>query len=274
MLEAAHAIVALQGLNGRWPGVTVNVGVVHGGTRTNVVAERCELQVDLRSPALETLQAAEAEIERICAEHVVPDVTTEVVGHGWHRPMEKKEGAARLVEIAVGVAGELGFELRDAATGGASDANTTSAAGTPTIDGLGPVGGDDHAPAEWLDLEERRAAGGAARRADLARLSTGRAERQRHRLRAEDGEHPDADHDRRDTHDLDASGGVRRRTSTLPSAEIAANCDPEHGRDPDRVPGSPGERRDADHLRDARARARTERCVSGCGARRGRRAEA
>ena len=82
----------------------------------------------------------------------VPDVTTEVVGHGWHRPMEKKEGAARLVEIAVGVAGELGFELRDAATGGASDANTTSAAGTPTIDGLGPVGGDDHAPAEWLDL--------------------------------------------------------------------------------------------------------------------------
>jgi glutamate carboxypeptidase len=152
VLEAAHAIVALQGLNGRWPGVTVNVGVVHGGTRTNVVPERCELQVDLRSPALETLQAAEAEIERVCAEHVVPDVTTEVVGHGWHRPMEKKEAAARLVEIAIGVAGELGFELRDAATGGASDANTTSAAGTPTIDGLGPVGGDDHAPAEWLDL--------------------------------------------------------------------------------------------------------------------------
>ncbi len=152
VLDAAHAIVALQGLNGRWPGVTVNVGVVHGGTRTNVVAEKCELQVDLRSPELAALEAAEAEIERICAEHVVPDVTTEVIGHGWHRPMEKKEGAARLVEIAVSVAGELGFQLRDAATGGASDANTTSAAGTPTIDGLGPVGGDDHAPAEWLDL--------------------------------------------------------------------------------------------------------------------------
>jgi glutamate carboxypeptidase len=152
VLEAAHEIVALQGLNGRWPGVTVNVGVVHGGTRTNVVAERCELQVDLRAPALETLEEAEAEIERLCADHVVPDVTTDVVGHGWHRPMEKKAGAARLVGIAVDLAGELGFELRDAATGGASDANTTSAAGTPTIDGLGPVGGDDHAPAEWLDL--------------------------------------------------------------------------------------------------------------------------
>jgi glutamate carboxypeptidase len=152
VLDAAHAIVVLQELNGRWPGVTVNVGVVRGGTRANVVAERCEVHVDLRSPELASLEAAEAEIERICAEHVVPDVTTEVLGRGWHRPMEKKEGTARLVEIAVSVAGELGFELRDAATGGASDANTTSAAGTPTIDGLGPIGGDDHAPAEWLDL--------------------------------------------------------------------------------------------------------------------------
>ena len=82
----------------------------------------------------------------------IPDLQVEVRGDGWHRPMEKKEGGARLAELAIEVAAELGFELRDAATGGASDANTTSAAGTPTIDGLGPIGGDDHAPAEWLDL--------------------------------------------------------------------------------------------------------------------------
>lgn len=152
LLEAAHKIIELQALNGRWPGVTVNVGVARGGTRTNVVPERCELNVDLRSPELETLEAAEAEIDRIMADHVVPDVITEVHGNGWHRPMEKKEGGARLATIAIEVAAELGFELRDAATGGASDANTTSAAGTPTIDGLGPIGGDDHAPAEWVDL--------------------------------------------------------------------------------------------------------------------------
>jgi glutamate carboxypeptidase len=152
LLQAAHTIIALQGLNGRWPGVTVNVGVAKGGTRTNVVPERCTLQVDLRSPELETLEAAEAEIARICADTVVPDLQVEVHGDGWHRPMEKKEGGARLAELAIEVAAELGFELRDAATGGASDANTTSAAGTPTIDGLGPIGGDDHAPAEWLDL--------------------------------------------------------------------------------------------------------------------------
>ncbi len=152
LLEAAHKIIELQALNGRWPGVTVNVGVARGGTRSNVVPARCELHVDLRSPELETLEAAEAEIERIMADHVVPDVVTEVHGNGWHRPMEKKEGGAHLAQLAIEVAAELGIELRDAATGGASDANTTSAAGTPTIDGLGPIGGDDHAPAEWIDL--------------------------------------------------------------------------------------------------------------------------
>lgn len=152
VLEAAHKIIALQGLNQRWPQVTVNVGVVRGGTRTNVVPAGCVLQVDLRSPELETLEAAEAEISRLCGEAVVPDVVIDVRGEGWHRPMEKKEGGARLAGIAIGVAEQLGFDLRDAATGGASDANTVSAAGTPTIDGMGPIGGDDHAPAEWLDL--------------------------------------------------------------------------------------------------------------------------
>jgi glutamate carboxypeptidase len=152
VLAAAHATIALQALNGRWPGVTVNVGVVDGGTRTNVVPERCTLLVDLRSPELATLEEAEREIERIARDIAVADVTVEVSGNGWHRPMEKRQEAQRLVDLAVRLAVELGFGVKDAATGGASDANTTSAAGTPTIDGLGPVGGDDHAPAEWLDL--------------------------------------------------------------------------------------------------------------------------
>jgi glutamate carboxypeptidase len=152
ILQAAQTILALQRLNDRWPGVTSNVGVVRGGTRSNVVAERCELHVDLRSTENATLEEAELEVQRICADPVVPDVRIMVDVHGWHRPMEKGEGGRRLVDIAVGAASELGFELHDAATGGASDANTTSSAGTPTIDGLGPVGGDDHGPAEWMDL--------------------------------------------------------------------------------------------------------------------------
>ncbi len=152
ILEAAYKTVALQSLNGRWPGVTVNVGVVRGGTRTNVVAERCAIEVDVRSPQEATLSAAEAEVERIAREHSVPDVTATLTGGAWHRPMERGEGGARLAALATAVARELGFELRDAATGGASDANTTSAAGVPTLDGLGPVGGDDHGPREWIDL--------------------------------------------------------------------------------------------------------------------------
>jgi glutamate carboxypeptidase len=152
VLEAAHKTVALHDLNGRWPGVTVNVGVVQGGTRTNVVAERCTLGVDVRSPREETLAEAETEVERIANATTVPDVTVRVTGGAWHRPMEKREAGARLASLAVEIARELGFELRDAATGGASDANTTSAAGVPTLDGLGPIGGDDHGPKEWIDL--------------------------------------------------------------------------------------------------------------------------
>jgi glutamate carboxypeptidase len=150
---AASLVGALQALNGRWPGVTVNVGTIEGGTRVNVVPERCTLQVDLRSPTLPSLDAAQGEIERLCATVGQPDISVQVVRDAGHQPMEKTPAIAALVDRAVGFAAELGFELRDAATGGMSDANTIAAAGTPVIDGLGPVGGDDHAPAEWLDLD-------------------------------------------------------------------------------------------------------------------------
>jgi glutamate carboxypeptidase len=152
VLEAAHKTIALQALNDRWPGVTVNVGVVQGGTRPNVVAEHCAIHVDVRSPHEDTLALAEAEVEHVANDHQVSDVAVNVSGGKWHRPMEKREGGAKLVAIAIEVARELGLDLSDAATGGASDANTTSAAGVPTLDGLGPVGGDDHGPKEWLEL--------------------------------------------------------------------------------------------------------------------------
>lgn len=152
-LQAAHTTVALHELNGRWPGVTVNVGVLQGGTRPNVVAERCELQVDVRSPQASTFQEALDEVDRIARTAVVPDVTVEVVRPAGFPPMEKTPGAARLAERARAIAAELGFELRDAATGGASDANPVAGMGIPTLDGLGPIGGADHAPGEWLDLD-------------------------------------------------------------------------------------------------------------------------
>jgi glutamate carboxypeptidase len=153
ILEAANKIVALHALNGRWPGVTVNAGVVRGGTRPNVVAAEAIIQVDLRSVQRATLEAAEAAIRSIADTATVPDTTCEVVVMGRFWPMEKLERSGRLVDHAVAVAAGLGFPLRDAATGGASDANTTSGMGVPTIDGLGPIGGSDHSPAEYLEVD-------------------------------------------------------------------------------------------------------------------------
>lgn len=153
VLAAAHLVVALHGLNGRWPGVTVNVGVIEGGTRPNVVAEWARLEVDVRAADRAGLVAAEAEVRRFAVSPAVPDVVVEVEEVARHWPMERSAGTARLVELAIGVARELGFELRDAATGGVSDGNTTAGLGLPTLDGLGPIGGDNHSPAEYLVLD-------------------------------------------------------------------------------------------------------------------------
>ena len=68
------------------------------------------------------------------------------------RPMEKGEGGTRLAAAAIGLAARMGFPLADAATGGASDGNTTAGMGVPTIDGLGPIGGLDHSPGEYLEV--------------------------------------------------------------------------------------------------------------------------
>lgn len=152
VLAAAHLTVALHALNGRWPGVTVNVGVVRGGTRSNVVPDQAVLEVDLRAPDEASMAEAEAACRETCMSEPVPGVEVVVDEHGWHRPMEKTGRSAALADLAIVTAKELGLEITDVATGGASDANTTSAAGVPTLDGLGPVGGDSHAAGEWLDL--------------------------------------------------------------------------------------------------------------------------
>jgi glutamate carboxypeptidase len=152
VLEAAHQVIALHALNGRWPTVTVNAGVIRGGSRPNVVAGRCEMEVDLRAATADAFAAASSELERLAAAPTVADVRVEVETIAGHPPMEKTAASGRLVDLAVGIAADLGFELRDAATGGASDANTTAAAGLPPLDGLGPVGGDDHSVDEWLDV--------------------------------------------------------------------------------------------------------------------------
>ena len=152
VVEAAHQVLALTALNGRWQSVTVNVGVIEGGTRPNVVAARCGLKVDLRAASVAEFDAAASELERLVSTRTVEGTQAELNRVASHQPMERSPATARLVGLAQEIAGELGFSVNDAATGGASDANTCAAAGLPVLDGLGPVGGDDHSPDEWLDV--------------------------------------------------------------------------------------------------------------------------
>jgi glutamate carboxypeptidase len=152
ILAAARQVVALHELNGRWPDVTLNAGVIAGGTRPNVVPAECRLQLDLRGATADAFDAARAEVQRLAADSPVDGVTCRIRELANHRPMEKTPATARLADLAIAIAGDLGFELRDTATGGASDANTTAGLGVPTLDGLGPIGGDDHSADEWLDM--------------------------------------------------------------------------------------------------------------------------
>jgi glutamate carboxypeptidase len=152
ILEAARVVRELHGLNARWPGVTVNVGVIGGGTRPNVVPDLCTLEVDVRAVRRDELEAAEAAVREIAARTEIPDTTVEVAEMARWWPMEKLERSGRLVQHATALADRLGLELHDAATGGASDANTTSGMGVPSLDGLGPIGGMDHSPSEYLEV--------------------------------------------------------------------------------------------------------------------------
>ena len=116
------------------------------------MADRCRLEVDLRAADDPSFDQASGEIVRIGQANTVDGVTGTVQALEAHRPMQKSEATARLVALAQGISRELGFEVRDQATGGASDANTTAGMGVPTLDGLGPVGGGARGPDEWLDV--------------------------------------------------------------------------------------------------------------------------
>lgn len=153
VLEAAHKTVALHALNGRWPSVTVNVGKVAGGSRPNIVPDEAVMLIDMRAATLIEHEEAETVIRQILETSIVADTITAVECTAQHLPMEKTVQAVRLVDEATAIAAMLGFDLKDAAAGGGSDANTTAAAGVPTIDGLGPVGGNGHTPRERLEVD-------------------------------------------------------------------------------------------------------------------------
>jgi glutamate carboxypeptidase len=145
--ELANVIAALEAMNDARRGVTVNVGVVKGGTRPNVVAEEAYAEVDLRVPTLADASDLVAKILNLKSQS--EGVSVKVTGDLNRPPYEKGNAGAALFDHAKTLAAEIGFDLVDTVTGGGSDGNFT-APHTATLDGLGVDGKGAHTHYEQL----------------------------------------------------------------------------------------------------------------------------
>jgi glutamate carboxypeptidase len=144
----ARVVVQLHALNDPERGVTVNVGVVSGGTRENVVAAEARALVDVRVPSLAERDRVDDELRSLRPE--VPGTKVALEG-GWTRPpLERSEGSAALFAAAREHGRALGLDLREAAVGGGSDGNLVGAFGVPVLDGLGAEGAGAHAVDEHV----------------------------------------------------------------------------------------------------------------------------
>ena len=145
--ELGNVIQTLEAMNDPKRGISVNVGVVRGGTRPNVIAEEAYAEVDLRVP---TIAASEEMVAKILAVKSKTDgVSVKIAGELNRPPYEKGNAGAALYEHAKTLAAELGFDLVDTATGGGSDGNFT-APHTATLDGLGVDGKGAHTHYEQM----------------------------------------------------------------------------------------------------------------------------
>lgn len=150
--ELARLVLALEGLANPQRGLTVNVGVISGGTRSNVVAEQARAVVDVRIAYGADAPRIEEQIRTLAPGD--PRVRIRVTGGVNRPPMERTAGVVRLFEMAREVAAEQGWVLTEGATGGGSDGNFTAALGVPTLDGLGAVGAGAHALHEHVVIKD------------------------------------------------------------------------------------------------------------------------
>jgi glutamate carboxypeptidase len=150
--ELAHQIVAIASLQRVDRGVTVNVGRISGGTRTNVVADAAHAVIDVRVP---TMADAVGLIETLRGlTPVIAGTRLELRGGVDRPPLERTAQVVALYEIARTAARALGQDLAEGAAGGGSDGNFTAAIGVPTLDGLGPRGDGAHAVHEHVDIDD------------------------------------------------------------------------------------------------------------------------
>jgi glutamate carboxypeptidase len=152
ILELARQTERLHALNQSGSGITINVGVIRGGTRSNVVAAEAEGEIDVRF----STEAESQEIQRILSNLRPIDERTKVfVSGGINRPpLERTPAVLELFERARAIAGTMDFELGETQVGGASDGNFLAAMGIPVLDGLGISGDGAHAEHEHIELDD------------------------------------------------------------------------------------------------------------------------
>jgi glutamate carboxypeptidase len=152
--ELAHKTLALSGLSDPKAGITLNVGVVSGGQTVNTVAPWARGEVDLRFITPEQRAATFDRIEEIVARSYVPGTSAKLEIIGEFPPLVETADGRALYEHYAAALQSLGVtETAALFTGGSADSGFTSAAGTPTICAVGPVGGRVHSPDEYLEID-------------------------------------------------------------------------------------------------------------------------
>jgi glutamate carboxypeptidase len=148
ILELARLIQIISGFTDVSRGLTINCGVISGGTRSNVVASHAQVEVDVRIARA----ADDKQVEKLfrALKPADPRCSIKISGGLNRPPMERKAGTIALFKQARKLAGQLGFSVDEASTGGGSDGNFTAALGVPTLDGLGAIGAGAHAPHEHI----------------------------------------------------------------------------------------------------------------------------
>jgi glutamate carboxypeptidase len=149
--ELAYHIPALQKLTDYEAGTTINVGVIKGGSASNVVPERAEMEVDFRVSRAAEVEQVVAAIQGL--RPVLAGARLEIGGGLNRPPMERNAAMVRTFEQARRLAAGIGLTLEEGSTGGASDGNFTAALGTPTLDGMGAVGDGAHAAHEHVIVD-------------------------------------------------------------------------------------------------------------------------
>jgi glutamate carboxypeptidase len=152
IVELARQIAALTKLNNLQRGISVNVGLIHGGTRTNVVAAEANAGIDVRIRSAKQAGGIDHRLRSL--KPFDKHCALEIKGSINRLPMERNAGVVRLYKKAKAIAKQIGWKLEEAAVGGGSDGNFTAGLGIPTLDGLGGVGDGAHAAHEYIVISE------------------------------------------------------------------------------------------------------------------------